>query len=727
MKYKIEIEGMHCASCAGNLEKALKKVKGVSSASVNLMARSGVVEGFEVNKGDLKKAISSVGNYRALKIEVEGEHKGMEGEDEHAHHHGAAGDEEISRWKKKMIYAWVFAIPVALIMFGERIFEFEIFGGSVMTIVMLVLAFPVVFIIGWETIKGGFKGVTRFYFNMDLLIALGTIIAYFTGIVQFFLPIADFSGVAAMIMAIFITGKFIEAKARGRAGVEIQKLLELGAKKARVLREGKEFEISISDVSVGDVMVVKPGEKIPTDGVVVKGESAVDESMVSGESIPKDKVKGSKVIGATLNQDGVLYVKAEKVGKDTFLSGIIKLVQETQSSKVPIQAFADKVTNIFVPVILVISVLTFGGWMYFSGDLASALAAAIAVLVIACPCALGLATPTALTVGSGIGAKNGILIRKGEAIQTIKNIKYVVFDKTGTLTKGKPEVMEVYSLVKESYLMEIAGSLEKHSEHPLSKAIVEKAGLKKYREVKGFRILRGRGLEGSIGGKKVVIGNSLLMKEKGVSLGKVEEKVSEFENKGYTAIIVSEDLRVLGIIGVADAVKDDSKEAIKELNEKGYETIMVTGDNERTAKAIAKHVGIKEVIANVLPQDKAKKVAELQKKGMVAFVGDGINDAPALKQSNVGIALGTGTDIAIEAGDIVLAKESLRGVVQAINLSKATFGKIKQNLFFAFFYNVVAIPVAMAGLLNPIIAELAMALSSISVVANANLLRRKKV
>ncbi len=651
----------------------------------------------------------------------------MSGMNHEHHHEKPVEDTEIKSWKKKLIGAWIFGIPIMIAMFFTRIFGMEIFSETITILFFLIFGFPVVFIFGFNTLKGGFRGLFTFYFNMDSLIALGTFIAYLTGVFALFGFVADYSGVSAAIMAIFITGKYIESKARGRASQEIMKLLELGAKKATVLRGKKEIEISIEEIKIGDVMIVKPGEKIPTDGIVVKGESAVDESMVTGESMPAEKRVKSPVIGATINQDGILYVKATKIGSDTFLAHIIKLVEEAQSTKVPIQKLADKITSIFVPIILVLSVLTFIGWFVFVDNLSRSIGVAVAVLVIACPCSLGLAVPIALTVGSGMGAKRGILIRKGEAIQTMKEIKIIVFDKTGTITKGKPEVRDVYSKVKESYMMEIAGSLEKLSEHPLSKAVVEYSELKRYKEVKNFKILRGRGVEGKIGTKSIVIGNSLLMKEKNIPLKEFVKKIEEFENKGCTTIIVSENKKALGIIGIADAVKDDSVKAISYLNSQGYKTIMITGDNERTAKAIAKQVGIKEVIANVLPEDKAKKIEELQKESMVAFVGDGINDAPALKQSNVGIAMGTGTDIAIEAGDLVLAKGSLVGVVQAINLSKATFSKIKQNLFWAFSYNVIAIPVAVAGLLHPIIAEIAMALSSITVVSNANLLRRRRI
>jgi Cu+-exporting ATPase len=448
--------------------------------------------------------------------------------------------------------------------------------------------------------------------------------------------------------------------------------------------------------------------------------------MVTGESLPVEKKVRDFVIGATINQEGILYIKATKVGKDTFLSHIIDLVEEAQGSKVPIQKTADAITNIFVPTILIISWISFMAWAIATGDVGKSLGIGVAVLVIACPCALGLATPTALMVGSGMGAKRGILIRKGEAIQTMKEIKTIVFDKTGTITKGKPEVTDI-SADNERYALEVAASLERLSEHPIAKAIVAKAELKRYKNVKRFTIIRGKGVQGLIGAKTIFIGNRALMHEQRISLLKYEKILSKFEQEGKTTMIVAEQKRIIGIIAVADAIKEDSLSALEQLRLQGYKTIMITGDNKVTAKAIAEQAGIDEVLAEVMPEDKAKKVEELQKTSMVAFVGDGINDAPALKQANVGIAMGTGTDIAIEAGDIVLVKGSLTGVVQAIALSKATFGKIKQNLFWAFAYNTVAIPLAIAGVLHPVVAEIAMALSSITVVTNANLLRRKKI
>ncbi len=735
-KYIVSIEGMHCAACAANAEKGLKKVNGIKEAKVNILTKKGYIECEDcVTEEQIEDAVSKPG-YRAVSIESEDseakamnmsaeEHKHMQ-ESGHEHHHSKIEESEISSWKRKMIGVWILTIPIVFLMFSERLFGLKLFSESLMAVIILLLAFPAIFILGFSTIRSGFKGFTSLYFNMDSLIMLGTVIAYLTGIASFFLPILDYSGISSMIMAFFLTGKYIEAKARGRAGEEIKKLLEFGAKKARVIRNKKEIEIDVSEIRIGDILIIKPGEKIPTDGIIIRGQSSIDESMITGESMPIDKSKGDKIIGSTINQDGILYIKATKIGKDTFLAHIIKLVEEAQGSKIPIQETADRITNIFVPSILILSAITFAVWAFVSTP-SKALGIAISVLVIACPCALGLATPTALMVGSGIGAKRGILIRKGEAIQTMKEIKIIAFDKTGTITKGKPEVRELSSKVKEKYLLEVSASLENLSEHPIAQAIVQKASLKRYLKVRDFNILRGRGIEGRVGTKHILIGNSHLMKSRQISLKDFGDKIESFESRGYTVMIVSENKKPIGIIGVADAIKEDSARALTILNSRGFRTVMLTGDNETTARAIAKQAGISEVIANVLPEDKEMKIKELQKKGMVAFVGDGINDAPALKQANVGIAMGTGTDIAIESGDIILTNGSLAGVVSAINLSKATFSKIKQNLFWAFAYNTLAIPIAALGFLNPVIAEIAMALSSITVVTNANLLRNKKV
>jgi P-type Cu+ transporter len=718
-KVKITIEGMHCASCSGNVEKSLSKIKGIRNISVNAVTGKAFLESDDnIPEEVLKKAVINAG-YKPVKVEFE--------EITSSGSQSKKQKRNKDVWFTKLIGSWTFTILIIFIMYFTRLSGINILPMELETPILLILSFPIIFIFGFNTIKSGFRGFYTLYFNMDSLIALGTVVAFSTGILSFFIPIQDFSGISGMIMTIFITGKYIETKAKGKATSEIRKLLELGAKYARVLRNNNEFEIPISEVKIGTIMIIKPGEKIPTDGIVIKGESSIDESMITGESLPVEKSKNDFVIGSTINQDGLLHIKATKIGKDTFLSNIIKLVDEAQGTKIPIQRLADKITNIFVPAILIISFITFMVWLVFTSyDFGKSIGVAISVLVIACPCALGLAVPISLAVGSGIGAKKGILIRKGEAIQTMKEIKTIVFDKTGTITKGKPEVNDIYTK-NEKKLFEIAGSMEKLSEHPIAKAIVEYAKIKKYLQVKNFKIIRGKGLIGTIGKDNVIIGNETLIKEHKISIKDFESKLYEFENKGETTMIVSVNNKVIGLIGVSDKVKEDSIFAIRLLNKYGYRTIMITGDNELTAKAIAKQVGIKEVIAKVLPEEKSKKIIELQKTGMVAFVGDGINDAPALKQANIGIAIGSGSDIAIESGDIVLAKSSLIGVVQAINLSKKTFSKIKQNLFWAFFYNIIAIPLAISGVLNPVIAEIAMAASSITVITNANLLRRSKI
>ncbi len=818
MKRIFTIAGMHCASCARNIENSVKKIKGIKSAVVNFATNKlyAETEG-NVSDDEIMNAICRAGDYKAYSKETgrlqEEKPKVKEGKEQKTafivkgldNPHCAmtikkalekigaknielnvnlqkasaiankeemkkaiedAGYEvlkeettledveikEMNEAKKRMAYSWYLAVPIALfsIVF-ERILNIH---NQFLMILPLVLSFIILFVIGYPTIRSAVKSVKYLSFNMDVLISLGTFIAFLTGILRFFLPIEDYSGIGGMIMAFFLTGRYVEAKARGRASQAIKALLKLEAKTARIIRGKEEIEVSISEVRAGDIMVVRPGEKIPTDGIVVKGESAVDESMISGESLPVEKKKDSRVIGATINQDGILYVKATKIGKDTFLSQIIKLVEEAQGSKVPIQEFADRVTGYFVPAVIIISVLTFLAWFLFpdfmkniasffsfipwvnlsAGTITLALFAAIAVLVIACPCALGLATPTALMVGSGIGAEKGILIKRGEAIQTMKDIKIIVFDKTGTITKGKPEVTDIIPAEKsfdEKYILKFAASLEAASEHPIAKAIVQKAEKEKISldEVKGFKILRGRGAQGILRGKRVLIGNRKLMQENNINLDNFEKKIQEFENEGKTAMAFVFNRKVCGIIAVADTLKYDSASAISELNRMNFRTMMITGDNERTARAIAKQAGIEDVLADVLPEEKENKIKQLQEQGMVAFVGDGVNDAPALKQSNVGIALGTGTDIAIESGDIVLARGSLQSVVTAIKLSKATFRKIRQNLFWAFFYNIAAVPLAIIGILHPIIAEIAMATSSISVVTNANMLRgiRRKI
>jgi len=581
---------------------------------------------------------------------------------------------------------------------------------------------------------------------------MGTLVSYFAGIASLFTPIANYAGIAAMIMAFHLTGKYIESKAKGRASQAIKKLLELGAKTARILVNGQEQEVAIEQVQVDDIMLVRPGEKIPTDGIITKGKSAIDESMATGESMPVNKKVGDEVIGATINQQGLLQVKATKIGKDTFLAQVIKMVEECQGSKVPIQEFADKVTSYFVPAVIGVAGLTFLVWVLFPkffanilfwadsfipwvnpnlGVISLAIIATVAVLVIACPCALGLATPTALMVGSGIGAENGILIREGAAIQTLKDIHTIVFDKTGTITKGKPEVTDIISMegFKEEEILRLAASVESGSEHPLGQAIVKSAQEKGLNIIppENFTAITGKGVKAKIDGKEIMLGTRKLMA--GMELpSSIEENLNKLEDEAKTAMMIALDGQIIGIVAVADILKGNSVAAIAELEKMGLETAMLTGDNQRTANAIAKQVGIKRVLAEVLPDQKVAEIQHLQVKvGMVAMVGDGINDAPALTQANVGIAIGTGTDIAIEASDITLVSGDLSAVVRAIKLSRATFRKIRQNLYWAYGYNTIAIPIAILGLLHPVIAEIAMATSSISVVTNANLLRSVKL
>ncbi|MDA3836213.1 MAG: heavy metal translocating P-type ATPase [Nanoarchaeota archaeon] len=726
-KVNVEIVGMTCSSCSNHVAKEFEKM-GAKNINVNPVTNKAVLE-VEDNMPSkmISDAVKTAG-YKATAVAVDGEKSTVNGEQSSAVSHQSS--EKVGNWKRKLIGVWAFTIPIIILMYLPAIIGKQFISMDWMNILMLILPFPVIFIIGWSTIKSGFLGFFKLRFTMDSLIMLGTTIAFSTGFLSLFLDMDNYSGVSGMIMAIFITGKYIEHVAKGKATKEIKKLLELGAKDATVIRGNNELVIPLAEVKIGDIMIIKPGEKVPTDGIVIKGASYIDESMISGESMPVEKKIGSKVIGATVNQDSILHVKASKIGKDTFLSNIIKLVEEAQGTKVPIQAVADKVTGIFVPAVLVIATLTLFGWLIGTGwDWGVSIGVAISVLVIACPCALGLAVPIALTVGSGIGAKRGILIRKGEAIQTMKEVKIVCFDKTGTITKGKPELSEMYTHtgVKEDYLLKVAASLEKLSEHPLAHAILEKEKTKKYFDVKSFKVVRGKGVVGKIGAKEILVGSEKLFEAKNFSLVKIKDKISAFQEKGMSIMIVTEGKNILGAIGIRDEVKKDSKSAIMDLNKAGYKTVMITGDNQKTAEVIGREVGIKQVIADVLPEDKLNIVMKLQKEGYVAFVGDGINDAPALKQANVGIAVGSGSDIAIEAGDIVLANSDLTSVVKSIRLSKKTFGKIKQNLFWAFFYNAAMIPLAISGHINPVLAELAMAFSSISVVLNANLLRRVKL
>ena len=744
----LPIGGMTCASCVAHVEKALSRVPGVVEANVNLATEKATVTFVPGVAGmeDFKRAVAEAG-YEVLEVPEEG---AVEEEEDEA-------ERKMRQARFRMRVAWLFTGPIIVWMLVEMLFGVTWPSETVFNLGMIVLALPVLFWVGRRTYRSGLTAVLHGYANMDTLIALGTGVSLLTGPASFFFPVANYAGVSAMIMAFHLTGRYVEETAKGRASQAIRKLLELGAKTARVVRDGREVEVPIEEVQVGDLMVVRPGEKIPTDGVVVEGESAVDESMATGESMPVNKRPGDEVIGATVNQEGLLKVRATRVGRDTFLAQVIKLVEEAQGSKVPIQEFADRVTGVFVPVVISIAVLTVAAWLLFPGVMTSlvragaflpwvnpdlsvvtlAIVSMVAVLVIACPCALGLATPTALMVGSGMGAEHGILIRSGEAIQTLKDVRVIIFDKTGTITKGKPEVTDVVIQENRSPvarqakdLLYWAASAERGSEHPLGRAVVERAEAEgvDLAEPQDFQAVRGRGVTATIDGRRVLVGSRRLMEEHGVDPTPLEETMRRLEEEAKTAMLVAVDGELVGAIAVADTLKEDSVAAIRELHRMGLETAMITGDNQRTADAIARRVGIDHVLAEVLPDGKVTEVERMQERfGLVAFVGDGINDAPALTQANVGIAIGTGTDIAIEASDVTLVRGELTGVVEAINLSRATFRKIKQNLFWAFFYNVVMIPLAIIGWMHPVLAEIAMATSSITVVTNANTLRRVEI
>lgn len=728
----LALSGMSCASCAANVEKALQKTPGVASASVNFPAERARVQydAGTVSVGQLIKSVSQAG-YEA---EVWSDEDSAEGDD---------SDAEIAIARRRMLLAWSITAPMMAVMIAHMFFAVPVPAYHPL---MVALAVGVIVLSGRHTFASAAKSLIRLAPNMDALIALGTAAALSTG----FLAALDwgldnYAGVAAMILAFHLSGRYIEAVAKGRAGKAIRELMELGAKSARVLRDGEEVEVPIGELRKGDIMVVRPGEKIPADGEVTEGRSSVDESMATGESIPVLREQGDEVIGATVNQDGMLKVTATRVGKDSFLSQVVELVREAQASKVPVQAFADRVTAFFVPVIIALSVLTFAAWMVFAeplqsvaawasgflpwvdptlGSVSLALFAAVAVLVIACPCALGLATPTALMAGSGRGAQNGILIRSGEAIETMKDVRTIVFDKTGTLTRGEPEVTDVVPLGDASArdVLSWAASLENSSEHPLARAVVAKANENgaEIQKSTDFRAVTGRGITGTVNGHPVAVGTRALMDQEGIECASADEAAAELEQKARTTMLIAADGNVVGILGLADTLKPGSVNAVKELRSMGFEVVMISGDNQRTAAAIGEQAGIDRVLAGVMPDRKAEEIKRIQAEtGAVAMVGDGINDAPALAQADVGFALGTGTDVAIESGDITLVRGELGAVVSAVKLSQATFRTIKQNLFWAFFYNVIAVPLAMLGFLHPVIAPIAMALSSITVVTNS--------
>ncbi|MBI2613397.1 MAG: copper-translocating P-type ATPase [Candidatus Levybacteria bacterium] len=758
VKKTLPIKGMHCASCVRTIERSLIKIKGIRNAVVNLATEKATVtyDSDICSEDQIASAVSNVG----YKVIIE---------DESADAQAMADKEKIEKAKElkdlknKVLVSLFLGL---LVLWGS-------FPGLMNTapaflqnfFVQLLLATPVQFWAGSMFYKATIPALKHRTANMDTLVALGTTVAYaYSAFVTIFPQIPKSIGiepvpyfdVATIIIGLILLGRYLEAKAKAGTSEAIKKLIGLQAKTARVVKNNKEVDIPVGEVQIGDIIRVRPGEKIPVDGVIAEGESSIDESMVTGESIPVDKIKGDTVIGATMNKSGTFMFKASKVGQDTMLAQIIKLVEEAQGSKAPIQRIADIISSYFVPIVIMLAFITFGMW-YVLGPQPAFLFAmlnTVAVLIIACPCAMGLATPTAIMVGTGIGAEHGILIRDAESLETAHKINTVIFDKTGTLTNGKPEVTDIVPLnnTRKDEILRLAASIEKGSEHSLAEAIIKKSEQEKVKldSTTKFKAVAGHGVEGVINNKKIVFGNKKLMEKEEINFSSTVQTAELLEKEGKTVMMLGVDGKLAGFIAVADTIKESAKDGIKALEKKGIEVIMITGDNQRTAQAIAKQVGIKKVFAEVLPQEKEKILKSIRQAqdpeltegqvqndnlgGKVAMVGDGINDAPALAASDIGIAMGTGTDVAIEAADITLLNKDLRSVASAIELSKKTMRTIKLNLFWAFGYNIILIPVAMGILypffnilLNPIFASVAMATSSISVVMNSLLLKKTKI
>ncbi|XJZ26629.1 heavy metal translocating P-type ATPase [Bacillota bacterium Lsc_1132] len=730
-KADFDITGMTCAACSARIEKGLNKMDGVMKATVNLALEKATVEYNTsiLSASDIIKKVESLGYGATVK----------EDEKNAVDHR----QQEIEKQMSKFVFSAILSLPLVWAMVGHFSFTSFIWVPKMFMNpwVQLALATPVQFFIGKQFYIGAYKSLKNGSANMDVLVALGTSAAYFYSLYLSLVSIGQsahtvelYYETSALLITLIILGKLFEAKAKGRSSEAIKKLMGLQAKTATVERDGNELDVPLEEVVVGDILHIKPGEKIPVDGKIIEGRSAIDESMLTGESVPVDKAVGDEVIGATLNKNGFLKMKATKVGRDTALSQIIKVVEEAQGSKAPIQRLADKISGVFVPIVVGLSIITFFIWYLWvtPGDFAESLQKMIAVLVIACPCALGLATPTSIMAGSGRAAEYGILFKGGEHLELTHRISAVVLDKTGTVTNGAPVLTDVIpapSQSEESFLA-FVGSAEKQSEHPLAQAIVE--GIKEkgisLKETTHFEAIPGFGIKATVEGKELLVGTRKLMEKYDIAIGNADEVMEKLEKNGKTAMIAAVDGEYAGIVAVADTIKETSKRAIQRLKEMGLEVYMITGDNQQTAQAIASQVGIEHVIAEVLPEGKADEIKKLQAQGKnVAMVGDGINDAPALATADIGMAIGTGTDVAMEAADITLIRGDLNSIADAIYMSKKTISNIKQNLFWALGYNSLGIPIAAMGFLAPWLAGAAMAFSSVSVVLNALRLQKVKL
>ena len=724
-KVTIKIGGMSCAMCVQAIEDALNKIHGIRHVTVNLAAEKAYVTYNPqiTSIKDMRNAIEGLG-YDYLGIEGEEAMKDQEEE---------AREKDLRGKRNRFIVGFAFSIPLVVIFYSGVNLPIPM-----SYFMLLVTIIPFIYV-SYPIFRAAYRSLRNKALNMDVMYSLGIGVAYGSSLLGTFnivlTPDFMFYDTALMLAAFLMLGRWLETRAKGRTGVAIKKIIGLQAKNATLLRNGDEIEVPINDVQLGDILKVKPGEKVPVDGEVLEGESYVDESMITGEPIPALKMTGSNVVGGTINQNGVLKFRADKIGKDTILAQIIRLVEDAQGSKPPVQRIADRAVTFFIPTILTIAIVSFIVWYFlFSSNLLFSLTVLISILVVACPCALGLATPTAVTVGIGRGAELGILVKNGEALEISENLTTVLFDKTGTLTKGKPEVTDIIGIeIDDKTLLSLAASVENNSNHPLAKAVVFKARDNDIRLENSdeFDTYLGKGVVATVKGKKVLIGTRSLLEGHEINLSDLNEEISKLEGEGKTTVLVAVNDNLSGIIAVADTLKDNAPKAIAELKKMGLQVAMITGDNHKTANAIANQIGIEKVLAEVLPQDKSAEVKRLQDEGeVVSFIGDGINDAPALAQADVGIAIGSGTDVAIESGEIVLIKDDLLNAVAGVQLSRKVMGRIKLNLFWAFAYNVVLIPVA-AGLLYPTFgiifrpeyAGLAMALSSVTVVSLSLMLR----